>query len=435
MMRLAMMLCIGLLYGVAALAAPLPYTDGNKHLGMATCSGSACHGSTRAFIDAAVMQNEYYIWTREDRHARAFKTLLGDESKRIGRLLGIQPESDARCLVCHSDFVPEDQRGKRFRLSDGVGCEACHGGAENYLGPHVSGDVSHAENVAAGLYPSERPSDRARLCLSCHLGSDDHPIDHEIMGAGHPPLRFELDTYTAIQPAHFTVDADYRQRKGEWTAVQTWASGQAVMAVELLKGLSSARFKSHGMFPELVFFDCNACHHVMEADRWQAGTAAGARPGTVRLPDASYRMLGHVLAQIDASMAKNWMDGVATLHRASRDGVSAVKQAARALQPLAESAVKALDDHAFSADQIKGLMRDISDDARGPGRGDFTHATQSIMALEALFVSLQKAGQVSESQAGVFRDRLNALYALTESEFRFDSGVYAEHLKALRAAM
>ena len=31
---------------------------------------------------------------------------------------------------------------------------------------------------------------------------------------------------------------------------------------------TSERFKDHGLFPEFVFFDCNACHHPMTPPRW-----------------------------------------------------------------------------------------------------------------------------------------------------------------------
>ncbi|MGK0321912.1 MAG: hypothetical protein ACI9JP_004111, partial [Granulosicoccus sp.] len=34
------------------------------------------------------------------------------------------------------------------------------------------------------------------------------------MGAAHPRLSFELDLFTANQPAHYSVDADYMARKG-----------------------------------------------------------------------------------------------------------------------------------------------------------------------------------------------------------------------------
>ena len=42
---------------------------------------------------------------------------------------------------------------------------------------------------------------RAQICLRCHLGqaSSDHTsrvVDHRLIAAGHPVLRFELDNYS-----------------------------------------------------------------------------------------------------------------------------------------------------------------------------------------------------------------------------------------------
>ena len=62
------------------------------------------------------------------------------------------------------------------------------------------------------LTASGEPVERARLCLSCHFGDPLRFANHRIMGAGHPRMSFELDTFTALQPAHFKVDADYRKR-------------------------------------------------------------------------------------------------------------------------------------------------------------------------------------------------------------------------------
>ena len=48
------------------------------------------------------------------------------------------------------------------------------------------------------------------------------------MGAGHPRLDFELDTFTATQPAHYEIDKDYYERKIVSNGMQTWAIGQAL---------------------------------------------------------------------------------------------------------------------------------------------------------------------------------------------------------------
>ena len=138
----------------------------------------------------------------------------------IAERLGLGPAAQAdACLDCHADNVPEALRGERFQLSDGVGCEACHGGAGDWLVAHYNDPgAGHASNVKAGLYPADDLMARGSLCLSCHLGTADKFATHRMMAAGHPRLTFELDTFTELwrlagsQP-HYQVDDDYRHRK------------------------------------------------------------------------------------------------------------------------------------------------------------------------------------------------------------------------------
>jgi hypothetical protein len=243
-------------------APTLPQYGGDSHLGVVTCAGSTCHGATRPFQNAAINQNEFVIWQRKDKHARAYKVLLNEQSKRIARNLGLKAAHEAKiCLDCHSDNAAEDLRGKRFQLSDGVGCEACHGGSKRYLGPHVSGENTRQQNLDAGMYATETPESRALLCLSCHLGTDDKFATHRIMGAGHPRISFELDTFTELQPAHYKVDEDYRKRKQVFSGVQVWAIGQLIAVERLLKLMASPKYRGIGPWPELAFYDCHACHH------------------------------------------------------------------------------------------------------------------------------------------------------------------------------
>ena len=90
------------------------------------------------------------------------------------------------------------------------------------------------ENLAAGLYPTEQPVARAEKCLSCHFGDDKKFVTHQIMGAGHPRMSFELDTFTAVEPAHFVIDKSYIERKGPVNDVRVWAVGQAVALVKYM---------------------------------------------------------------------------------------------------------------------------------------------------------------------------------------------------------
>ena len=242
-----------LLTGAHAEDAALPQYGLDKHLGVASCAASTCHGAVQPWHDQSILRNEYVVWSREDRHAKAYETLFTKESRRIARNLGLKAAHEADiCLDCHADNIDPLKRGDRFQVADGVGCEACHGGAERWIDAHTDKDHSHTSNLELGLYPTDEPIQRAKLCLSCHFGNESKFVTHRIMGAGHPRLSFELDTFTQIQPAHFRVDDDYARRKQVSDSLQVWALGQAVALGEFLDALLDPQRGRDGLFPELV---------------------------------------------------------------------------------------------------------------------------------------------------------------------------------------
>ena len=91
----------------------VPAIDADTHLGVASCASSVCHGKLAEQEQENVWLNEFRIWSNEDRHARAYKTLLNKDSKRIARNLGLANAHTADiCLDCHADNVPAEKRGK-----------------------------------------------------------------------------------------------------------------------------------------------------------------------------------------------------------------------------------------------------------------------------------------------------------------------------------
>src|SRR5215475_5578282 len=144
MVRAAAMIAVLLVAAAAASAEPPA-----RHLGVASCSSSVCHGAVAPNHSGNVLLNEYVTWSHQDAHARAYATLSSERSRAIAAKLGLHDAASARvCLDCHADNVPPEQRGEKFSLSDGIGCEACHGGAEHWLTTHTSKGSSYRDNIA-----------------------------------------------------------------------------------------------------------------------------------------------------------------------------------------------------------------------------------------------------------------------------------------------
>lgn len=405
----------------AAQTTSLPQHGSDSHLGVVTCAGSTCHGATRPFQNATVMQNEFVIWHRDDKHAKAYNVLLNERSKRIARNLGLEAAHSARiCLDCHADNVPKELQGKRFQLSDGVGCEACHGGAKRFLGPHVSGENSRQDNLDAGMYPTERPEGRAKLCLSCHLGTADKFATHRIMGAGHPRLSFELDTFTEIQPAHYKVDADYRKRKEVWSGVQVWAIGQLLAVEQSLDLLTSSKYQNTGPWPELAFYDCHACHHPMSNRRWRPHELSrGLGPGVVRLNDANFLILYEIAARIAPELGGRFKSAVQGLHQATLKDQSSVRAAAQGVRAVAGDLRGRVLQHAFSAADMKAILATIVAKGEAGEYSDYGAAEQGVMAIATLKGVLEKTGSLSAAETRALSQALGRLYAALKDPDRY----------------
>ncbi len=399
---------LGGLVGVAMIAAASVASaavDDHIHLGVASCATGVCHGKLAAQQDANVWLNEYRIWSAEDRHARAYLTLGSAESKAMAAKLGLASATTAKiCLDCHADNVPAAKRGRKFQLSDGVGCEACHGGAELWIETHTEPNATHADNIAKGLFPSEHPLERAALCLDCHMGGRDRFATHVIMGAGHPRLSFELDAFGINQPAHFAIDDDYVRRKGDVPGFRLWLMGQLVGAQRMLELQSSAWFdRPNGLFPELALYDCQGCHHAMDDRRWSRSLAGpGIDPGTLRLNDDHLRVLLAIMTVLDPEIRESFAEQVQGLIRAGQQSVVAVRTAATKLAGLIEARRDAWRERRFDRATIVAVRQAIVRSAANGELSDYGAAEQAFLAVDSLNIALGDGDRVRRAVDALF---------------------------------
>lgn len=416
----------------------LPLYAADAHVGVTSCAGSTCHGAVEPFKGSNVLQNEFVTWQREDKHSRAYAVLMNDRSKRIARNLGLPDAHTAKmCLDCHSDNVASDNRGRQFQLSDGVGCEACHGGARRWLGTHVAG-ATHDENIKAGLFPTDDPVLRARLCVSCHFGvaSDTKFVTHKIMGAGHPRMPFELDTFTTIQPAHYVVDEDYRKRKKTPSGVQVWAIGQALQITAVLESVLDGSRNRQGVFPELVVFDCHACHHQMSQEidlRYQGRRSVGLPPGYPRFNDANLVMLRVIANRIDPDLGKRLAARTQEMHKAVAGGFDGYQSKARDLLGVVNEMTRRVGAHGFSKEDMQALLTGLLDEGKAGELFDYASAEQATMALGAIISAMRVSGAIDAAQLEKMNAALERCYAATADDELYRPGDFAGAIEGFRS--
>ena len=397
---LATLLCLAAWTVTAVTAQTLPDKSADQTLGVITCASSLCHGSVAPWAGSNVNQNEYVVWSRLDKHARAYSVLLNEKSKRIAAKLSLlQPANQSKiCLDCHAHNPMN--AAQEHHVSDGVACEACHGASERWIKTHTAPDADHAQNIANGMYPSDQPAARAKLCLACHFGNTDKYVSHRIMAAGHPRLSFEMETFTNLQPAHFTVDADYVKRKGAVDGVRIWATGQALAVATQIDILMDPKRGHDGAFPELTLFDCHACHHPMTDARWKPHTSFGRNlgPGLVRLNDSSMLMLQLILRQAAPANADSFKQAVALLNQAVA-GQGDMAGTAAAVKEQAQSAAAIIASKGLSNEQLRRMALSLVDDGVAGGYADYAGAEQAAMALGSVVNTMNQLGQVKSVAA------------------------------------
>ncbi|NNF60918.1 MAG: SH3 domain-containing protein [Gammaproteobacteria bacterium] len=392
----------------------LPQHDQYEHLGVRSCGASSCHGSAGVRNTYSVLQNEYITWARHDLHSKAYDVLRNERSERIAENLGLDAAHTAKiCLDCHSDYVPRERRGLQFQLADGVACEACHGGAEKWLGVHITGGGDkHEESLAAGLYPTEDPVARAELCLSCHLGTKDKFATHEIMGAGHPRLSFDLQKFTDLQPRHYRVDADYRERKKHVEDTRAWAIGQVAASRQYMTLLQGSRMAGSGLFPELGLFDCHGCHRSLKDQRWMPDASSPTPPGSVMLNDSSLAMSQAVAKAVAPAMTNSLNGAIRDLHAASQTDVASIRAAAGRLDGLLAQLGSRLDGMNFGAQSNAAIMSELRSAAAS--YSDYSDAEQVTMALD-VFSGITRT----------MKGEVDSLYEVMADEDHFDPAVFA----------
>jgi hypothetical protein len=383
--------------------APLPRWEpaqlrpSTSTVGTGRCSAVACHGSPLPVGGTRIFHDEHTIWITRDPHAEAYQVLHSELSQNIVRLLnnGSRPavpaHKDDRCLVCHATAAPSAAaRESTSVVEESVGCESCHGPAQNWLERHTTDAwavlPAGEKEQRFGMYQTADLARRAAVCAGCHVGGpseDGRPardVNHDLIAAGHPRLAFELSGFLANLPAHWNEKG--RNAAPDFPA-RAWAVGQLVSASAALEQLANrardAKQQS-GRWPELSEYDCASCHHELNGSH--SVRAAGL--GTPRWGKWYYSMapmLAESLAKPQASSFEPQLaDLTRTMSAPSPDPGHVVTKSTELAAELARC-VRALDNEAFEPAKLATAIRAIQEE-QGASSQDETF--QQFLALVPL---------------------------------------------------
>ncbi len=443
--------CAVVLYGaivsprVSSSLAANPPADAGKYTGPGSCSSTSCHGSVKPRADNRIFQNEYSIWVVKDKHAKAFDALTSPVGERMARILGLgKSEQAAKCLACHALDVPADARAKTFELNEGVSCESCHGPASAWLGPHTTRNWTHEQSVGAGMYDTRNLVRRTEKCLTCHLGTQEKFVDHEMLAAGHPDLYFELDSFSSVMPRHWKtpresasgVSAEPAENVA-WSGVREWGTGQAVQLRASMERIAW-RAKSKN-WPEYSELQCFACHHSLTAPQqsWrQERGYAGRRPGDPPWNGSRYAVFRDLAHQVDNDAATRLDDQVTQVSKAlsqlnpDRDAVGA---AAASAASLSNQLVARIEAQPYNAAMTLRLLQHISNDAEEISNEGERAAEQAAMALDSLFIAYTRTEKLAN--AVDIRATINGLFQQLENPSNYNPADFARQMSKVNSQL
>ncbi len=379
--------------------------------GVASCAASACHGRP----DPGSPGGEWATWARLDPHAHAYDVLLQDRSRQIERKLNPNkgephPERNEVCLNCHvQPGIVQASRSARFQFADGVGCESCHGPSGKWLHEHArpGWTRSAANEPDAGMKDMRDLRVRAEVCSTCHIGKEDVAVNHDLIAAGHPRLRFEFAAYLANYPLHWPVSKDRDQYPDlEATA---WAIGQTVSAAASLDLLAYRARSRDRIWPELADYDCYACHHDLAPRSWRQPDQAGKSSlGKLVLNDWYYAALPAVVGTFDIAPLAESMSSTNPIQE------RVAERAGKLLSPLQQRA-----DGVTRMDRATrlALLGRLADLERSPARPSWDRDTQLYLGAAALTASRPDEQPSLRGAISALHSQLNRAFQGGEGEW------------------
>jgi len=424
---------IGVSLDASCLAADPP-----KYTGPGSCASPSCHGGVAPRSDNSVWQNEYSTWVVKDKHAQAYTVLSNPVAVRMAKILELSSSADTapKCLACHTLDVPAADRARTFDLADGVSCESCHGPASNWLGPHTTKGWTHQQSIDAGMYDDRDLISRSQKCLTCHLGTSEKFVDHQMIAAGHPDLYFELASFSAVMPKHWQEPRDREPRQDAWIEVRALAVGQAVQLSQQLRRV--ARNAQGPNWPEYSELDCFACHHGLTAalESWRQKLGyTDRRAGNPPWNLSRFVVLRSIAAE-DRSGAPHLSQEIDRLYRLIGDTSpdrSQIATRASAVADIADRLAQRMMSLPFDQAATLRLLKSISGDADYISSQDERAAEQAAMALDSLFVVYTRNGRVDNADA--VRDAIHALFKQLDDPSSYSAPKFAQQMRVVNGLL
>jgi hypothetical protein len=442
-------------------------TASAHNVGARTCASSTCHGSPRPDTEHTNMirRDEYMIWLEQDPHSRAYSDLNSPLGKQIFEKLGLTQndkvprDNKARyqstynnCLQCHATAIGSINTNGELETiaTEGISCESCHGAASNWRTTHYTTDftgLSTVQKSKRGLTNVGDLWQRTNSCVECHVGSATAEVNHDLIAAGHPVLKFEMTAYSAQMPKHWkSLPATNPTEKHRETHL--WLMGQISSLTASLQQLRARANQSsvasppdsqlHQVWPELSESNCYACHHDLDlSDTWRPSIANPQAGHQYLLPvNDWYACALAAIAQVDGRsgnkaaqrFAENWQLLTGSMEKTlSPDPLEISARCSAALSALndwlAPSELHNKQRHAqYDHQRLVNLTAAVmQDNGLNHILQNWDRATQTYLALYAFSSTQDAEGNTAVAASKSLRTARDLLAFPHHTDYRFAS--------------
>lgn len=436
--------------------APDPSGGGARLQGVASCAAAACHNANGP---PGSRGSEYSAWAAYDPHSRAYRVLFDERSRRMVKNLRrledvnkAHPEKECLCLGCHvfPHYSDQTAANERFSLGDGVGCEACHGAAERWLTSHYRRKLTEAEKPELGMNRTRDLRVRAETCVRCHVGDGEMDVNHDLIAAGHPRLRFEYGAYLAGYPGkHWRTAAD-RDRNRDLEG-RAWVLGQLVSAEAALKLLghraAGAKADDGKPWPEFAEYECAACHHALTGKNERQRRGSGNGPvGTFAWGTWYYPLLPILGEQLPGRRGTELLTKLDGLMRARVPPEDDVTQQARKAAEVLHTRLDEAERVTWTRDRYRELLTALASDKQGSADATWDGAAQRYLGIAAVYNGLSDLDAPFKARPGL-KDAILGLRRHLEDAFpegrdklynspsRFDPATVAKQLRQIQGSL
>jgi hypothetical protein len=233
-------------------------------------------------------------------------------------------------------------------------------------------------------------------------------------------------------PSHYRMDADYVARKGSNDPVRVWAIGQVLAVQTQLEALMDPKRNYDGLFPELVLFDCHACHRPMAEQRWSS--RFGTPPGVIRLNQGHIVMLKTLVATFTSHLNGELDQALSQLNnslyaRAAAGNLS-WQDAAKQLHALAGKMLPVLEKVTLDRHARMKILLTLVDESRVHGYADYANAEQAYMAIVSVSNGLIQDGTFKLTPE--IRSALVELKSSLAQDEKYQAKIFEQRLGTFR---